>query len=61
MTMPDLPSLPDTGSDQGPGHEVSSGSGWGRWKTIAWVAAVVLVLVVFVVLHVTGVVGPGEH
>jgi hypothetical protein len=60
--MPDLPSHPDTGSSGAPpGPDLGSGSRRSRWKTIAGIAAALLVLVVFVVLHLTGVLGPGEH
>ena len=59
--MPDLPSHPDTGGGARPGPELGSGSGRSRWKSIAGIAVVLLVLVAFVVLHLTGVVGPGEH
>ena len=59
--MPDLPSHPDTGSGARTGPGLGSGPRRSRWKTIAGIAAALLVLVVFVVLHLTGVLGPGEH
>jgi dolichol kinase len=59
--MPDLPSHPDTGTGAPPGPDRISGSRRSRWKTIAGIAVALLVLVVFVVLHLTGVIGPGEH
>jgi hypothetical protein len=59
--MPDLPSHPDTGSGAPSGPDLGPGSGPPRWKTIAGIIVVLLALVAFVVLHLTGVVGPGEH
>ncbi len=32
-----------------------------RLRTVLWAVLVVLVLVAFVVLHLTGVLGPGQH
>lgn len=59
--MPDMPSHPDTGSEARSGPSLASGSGRSRWKMIVGIAAVIIGLVAIVVLHLTGVLGPGEH
>jgi hypothetical protein len=59
--MPDLPSHPDAGSGARPVPDLGLGSGRSRWKTIAGITVVLLGLVAFVVLHLTGFFGPGEH
>jgi hypothetical protein len=58
--MAELPSHPDTGQ-AGDGPDLRSSTRRAGWKTVVGIAAVVAVIVLFVVLHVTGVLGPGEH
>ena len=57
--MADLPSHPD--SDSGVGRERRPGTGRAGWKAIAGIVVAVVLIVVFVVLHLTGVLGPGQH
>ena len=59
--MPELPSHPDTGHGARPEPDLGTTSGASRWKTAIGIAVGILAVVVFVVLHLTGVVGPGEH
>lgn len=55
--MPEFPVHPDTATD--PDDEAAAAR--PRWKTALWVAAIVVVLALFVVLHLTGVVGAESH
>jgi hypothetical protein len=52
----ELPSHPEA-DDSPPGQEPATGS----WATVLIVAVVVAVLAVIVILHLTGVVGPGAN
>ncbi len=54
--MADLPSHPDT-DDTGMGHGRGPTTRTPRWVTVVGIVVVVL----FVVLHLTGVIGPGGH
>jgi hypothetical protein len=60
--MADPPAYPDTGNDSrvGPDRdkEPATTGGWASKLVIAIVAALVVVIVI---LHLTGVVGPGAH
>ena len=60
--MPDLPSHPDDGTDarSGPGSAPRSPAG-PRGRTVLLIAAVLVLLAVFVVLHLTGAVGGEGH
>jgi len=51
---PDTDLLPDVGSER----ESTAGTPWGTYVFV--VVAIVLVLA-FVLLHLTGVIGPGSH
>jgi hypothetical protein len=59
--MADLPTHPDnhdhisTGPDRGPA------AGAFRWKSALGIAIVVALVLLFVVLHLTGVLGPESH
>lgn len=61
--MANLP-YPHSESDAEPGAEQPqhvSHSGTSRWARIAASVAALLLVVLFVVLHLTGVLGPGGH
>ena len=55
--MPEIPAHPDTGTDP----DTAGDAARPRWKTVRWVAVVVVVLALFIVLHLTGVVGAESH
>jgi cytochrome b561 len=55
--MPELPSHPDTGAT--PDRRPAAGG--PRWKSVIGVAVAVVLIALFLVLHLTGVLGPGEH
>jgi hypothetical protein len=55
--MTELPRFPKTEEDDGAARE----RGAPRWVSVGVVSLLVLVVVVMVVLHLTGVVGPGSH
>jgi hypothetical protein len=61
--MADLPSHPDTDNDNdndlGPRHGPTTGT--PRWLTVLAIIIGVVVVVLLIVLHLTGVVGPGGH
>ena len=54
MDPPSHPESEDTATDRKPATPV----GWGSWVVVAIVIALVAVIVI---LHLTGVVGPGAH
>jgi len=58
--MPDLPSHPDDGTAarSGPGSAIA---GRSRGRKVLVIAAVLVLLAVFVVLHLAGVVGGEGH
>jgi hypothetical protein len=55
--MADLPSHTDTGD----GPDLRSNTRRARWKTMTGIAVAIVAIVLLVVLHLTGVLGPGEH
>lgn len=59
--MPDLPSYPDTGDDAGAGPDRESATGSSRWAKLFGIIIAIALIMLFVVLHVTGAVGPGGH
>jgi hypothetical protein len=54
MDPPSHPESEDTATDRKPATPVD----WGSWVVVAIVIALVAVIVI---LHLTGVVGPGAH
>ena len=59
--MADLPSHPDSDHDGGVGPGRGSTAGPPRWRSVAGIIVAIVVVVLFVVLHLTGVLGPGGH
>jgi len=59
--MPELPSHPDTSDAARLGPNLTASPGRSRWKLTVGITALILTLVAMVVLHLTCVLGPGEH
>jgi hypothetical protein len=59
--MANLPTHPDTDDSSGQGPGRAQTAGWRRWGAVIGVALVAVLIVAMVVLHVTGVIGPGSH
>jgi hypothetical protein len=61
----DLPPYPgsqsETGDDTGVGSARSSPASRPRWQSALGIVVVIVFLVLIVVLHLTGVLGPGLH
>lgn len=58
--MTDLPRHPDTDEDAGVGADRGAASGTS-WGTYVFGGIVIGVVLLFVVLHLTGTLGPGAH
>ena len=58
--MPDTPSYPATGNASEPDNDHRSTSASRRSKYLLWIVGIAVV-VLFVVLHLTGVLGPEGH
>ena len=56
-----LPAHPETANSGGTGIDRSATVGGPRWRLVAGVAAVIIVVAVFAALHLVGVLGPGSH
>jgi hypothetical protein len=59
--MADPPSHPDTGDDTGVGPDRGSPAGTQRWVPVLGIVIAVVLVLLLVVLHLTGVLGPGAH
>lgn len=59
--MPDLPRHSGESEEQTPREGRVPEAPPRRLRTVLWVALVAVVLVAFVVLHLSGVLGPGQH
>jgi hypothetical protein len=55
--MADPPPYPDTGDDPGRG----AATGKPRWVSALGIIIVIALILLFVVLHLTGTLGPGAH
>jgi hypothetical protein len=56
--MADPPPYPDTGDDTG---ERGSATGTPRWVFVLGIIIAIALVLLFVVLHLTGTLGPGAH
>jgi hypothetical protein len=59
--MADPPSYPDTGDDTGVGSDRGSATSTPRWVPVLGIAIAIVLVLLLVVLHLTGVLGPGAH
>ncbi len=59
--MADQPSYPDTGEDTGVGPDRGSATGTQRWVPVLGIVIAIVLVLLLVVLHLTGVLGPGAH
>lgn len=60
-SAPDARTYPDTGDETGAGPDSGSAAGTPRWIKVVGIVIAVLVVLMFVVMHLTGAVGPGAH
>ena len=58
--MPDPPPYPGTGDDTAAAHDTGPAARRSRRGIVYWIIGVVLILL-FLVLHLTGTLGPGSH
>ncbi|WP_326718402.1 MULTISPECIES: hypothetical protein [unclassified Streptomyces] len=59
--MPDLPAHSDTGDDATRGTGGEPPLGPQRPKPTLWVVVGAVLVIAFILLHLTGVLGPGGH
>jgi hypothetical protein len=59
--MADPPRYPDTGDDTGLGRDRGSASSRPRWVSVLGIVIAIALVLLFVVLHLTGALGPGAH
>ncbi|MGH3031033.1 MAG: hypothetical protein ACRDNE_09770 [Gaiellaceae bacterium] len=59
--MADPPRYPDTGDDTGVGAGRGSAASRPRWVPVLGLVIAVALVLLFVVLHLTGILGPGAH
>jgi len=59
--MADPPDYPDTTEDTGVGPDHESPVGTRRRVSVLGIAIAIVLVLLFVVLHLTGTLGPGAH
>lgn len=59
--MPELPRFPNPDNISDTTEEGASITGRPRWVAVVAIGVMAAVVVLVVVLHVTGVIGPGSH
>jgi hypothetical protein len=59
--MADPPSYPDRGDDTGVAPDRGSATSTPRWVPVLGVGIAIVLVLLLVVLHLTGVLGPGAH
>jgi hypothetical protein len=59
--LADPPSYPDTRDDTGVGPDRGSSSSTPRWVPVVGIVIAIVLVLLLVVLHLTGVLGPGAH
>jgi hypothetical protein len=55
------PPYPGSGDDSGTESDRGSTGGAPRWVSVVGIIAFVVLVLLMVVLHLTGVIGPGTH
>jgi hypothetical protein len=61
MAHPRYPHSDEPGADTGGQPRRSQGKGRPRWVLVVGLTAAIALVLLMVVLHVTGVFGPGDH
>ena len=59
--MADPPRYPDTSDDTGLGRDRGSATSTPRWVSVLGIIIAIALVLLFVVLHLTGTLGPGAH
>jgi hypothetical protein len=59
--MADPPRYPDTGENTGVERDRGSATGARRWAPVLGIIIAIALVVLFVVLHLTGTLGPSVH
>jgi hypothetical protein len=59
--MADPPPYPDTGDDTEAEPDRGSATGTPRWVSVFGIIIAIVLVLLFVVLHLTGTLGPGAH
>jgi hypothetical protein len=59
--MADPPSYPDTDDDTAVAPDRGSATGRPRWVPVLGIVIAIVLVLLLVVLHLTGVLGPGAH
>lgn len=59
--MADPPRYPDAGDDTELGRDRGSSTGTPRWVSVLGLIIAIALVLLFVVLHLTGTLGPGAH